>query len=41
MPKTGVKVIQTLRKYVNGIKTDETKTNTIDDQNHIENTTIS
>ena len=36
MPKTGVKVIQTLRKYVNGIKTGETKINTISDQYYIQ-----
>ena len=36
MPRTGVKVIQTLRKYVNGVKTDETKTNTISDENYIQ-----
>lgn len=36
MPRTGVKVIQTLRKYVNGVRTSETKTNEITDQSHID-----
>lgn len=36
MPRTGVKVIQTLRKYVNGVKTSETKTNTISDEDYIQ-----
>ena len=35
MLRTGVKIITILRKYVNGVKTDETKTNVITDQDYI------